>query len=222
MNVLAIAAHPDDETLGCAGTLLKHRDAGDALAWCIATRAFQPQWSAETIACKSREVESVAEQYCMSSVHWLENHTTRLDQVPFGDLIAQLRDVVLAVRPQVVYTVHGGDIHSDHRVLFEAVMSVIKPFNMAALGVKRLLSFETLSSTDAAPPRVRDAFIPAVFSDISPYMDRKLDIMACYASEIQPEPLPRSPSGIRAAARARGAAVGVEYAEAFQLVRELD
>ena len=100
-------------------------------------------------------------------------------------------------------------------------MSVLKPFYMARLGVKRVLCYETLSSSDAAPPRWERAFVPNVFAEITPYIDRKIEIMRMYESEIHEDPMPRGPSAIRALARFRGAIISAQYAEAFILVREL-
>lgn len=222
VNVLAISAHPDDETLGCGGTLLKHRALGDRVHWLIVTRAYSPQWSAALLRRKAGEVERVARAYGVSRYLHLDFPSTQLDTIPVSSMIAELRQVIAALRPRVVYLVHGGDVHSDHRAVFEATTAVLKSFRMAALGVRRLLSYETLSSTDAAPPSPDRAFAPLVFTDITPYLERKLKIMALYRTEAQRDPLPRAPSAIRALARVRGATVGVRYAEAFMLIREVD
>ena len=101
-------------------------------------------------------------------------------------------------------------------------MSVIKPFTTSTHGVKRVLSYEILSSTDAMPPGTHRAFIPNVYVEISKFIDRKLEIMNLYASEAHQYPMPRSQESIRALARFRGSTIGVEYAEAFSLVREVD
>jgi hypothetical protein len=92
---------------------------------------------------------------------------------------------------------------------------------MSRYGVRRVLSFETLSSTDAAPVPFNPMFLPTVFCDVTPYMDRKVEIMRMFASEAQDPMLPRGDSAIRALARVRGATIGVDYAEAFMLVREI-
>lgn len=220
MRVLAISAHPDDETLGCGGTLLKHRDAGDAIFWTIATVCHEPQWSAELIARKADEVSRVAAAYDAQTFK-LGFKNACLDTVGIGQLMKPIEDVVEEVRPQVVYLLHGGDVHTDHHALYTAVMSVLKPFYMMRRGIRRVLGYETLSSTDAAPPGTARTFIPNVYSDITPYLERKLEIMGLYATEIHAEPMPRSPSAIRALARFRGATVSTEYAEAFTLLREL-
>ena len=220
MNVLAISAHPDDETLGCGGTLLKHREDGDSIFWIIATVCHEPQWSAELIRRKACEVEKVARAYNAQFFKFgLPN--ARLDTIPIGDLMKPIEQVVEQVRPEVVYLLHAGDIHTDHFALSTAAMSVLKPFYMRKRGVRRVLGFETLSSTDAAPQRGDRMFMPNVFSDITPYMDRKIDVMRLYESEIHAEPMPRSPSAIRALARLRGATIATDYAEAFTLIREV-
>jgi LmbE family N-acetylglucosaminyl deacetylase len=221
MRILAISAHPDDETLGCGGTLLKHRAADDRSYWIIATEAHAPQWPVEIIERKAAEVARVAEAYGMERCLKLGFPTVRLDTVPQTDLIDRMRDAVSQVRPELVYLVHEGDVHTDHHAVFSAAMSVLKPFYMARLGVRRVLCYETLSSTEAAPPRMDRAFVPNVFSDITPYVDRKIEIMKLYETELQEDPLPRGPSAIRGLARYRGATVGVQYAEAFTLIREL-
>lgn len=220
MRVLAISVHPDDETLGCGGTMLRHRANGDQLFWLIVTKAHEGHWAKDVIAQKAAEVERVGRAYGAERYFQMDFPALHLHAVPEVDLIASVRTVVTEVKPEVVYVVHGGDVHTDHRAVFGATMAVLKPFYMAELGVRRVLSYETLSSTDAAP-QLNIPFTPNVFSDITPHMDRKVEIMALYQSEIHPDPLPRSASGIRALGRYRGATIGVEYAEAFVLIREL-
>lgn len=221
MKVLVISVHPDDETLGCGGTILRHAGNGDAVHWLIITRPHSPQWSADIIAQKEREVKTVASAYGMQSVQRLDFPTVRLDTVPLAELIPALAAATEKVRPETVYLVHDGDVHTDHHQAFVGIMSVLKTFYMRTHGVQRVLSYETLSSTDAAPPQAGRMFLPAVYHDISPYLERKLEIMALYETEKQDDPMPRGPSAIRALARFRGASIGVEYAEAFMLIREV-
>lgn len=218
MQVLIISAHPDDETVGCGGTILKHRAGGDSLFWLIITQAYEPNWPAETIQRKADEVAAVTQAYQFEKIYKLGLHTTRLDTLPQVEIMMGVREVVSEVKPDWVYLVNRSDVHSDHRVVFEATMAVFKPFFK---GLTRILCYECLSSTDAAPALPEHAFIPNVFSDITPYIDRKIEIMKLYKTESQPDPLPRGPSAIRALARYRGATIGVEYAEAFVLIREI-
>lgn len=222
MKVLVISVHPDDETLGCGGAVLRHGARGDELHWLIVTQTYLPTWPEETMARKAEEVKAVASAYGMKSVTKLGLPTARLDVTPQGEIINELRKAIDAVRPEVVYLVHDGDVHTDHHAVFTATMSVLKAFYMKKHGVRRVLSYETLSSTDAAPPQHHRSFIPTVFQDISPYVGRKIEIMDMFETEAQPDPFPRGPSAIRALARYRGAAIAVDYAEAFVLIREVD
>lgn len=221
MRILVISAHPDDETLGGGGTILKHRDAGDDLFWLVVTSTYKPRWSAEIIERKATEIERVAEAYGMKQYFKLGFPTVQLDTVPQADLIERVRDVISEVRPEIIYLVHDGDVHTDHHATFTATMSVLKPFYMSKFNIHRVLCYEILSSTEAAPPQLYRAFIPSIFSDITPYIEPKIEIMNLYETEAQADPLPRGPSAIFALARYRGATVGVEYAEAFMLIREL-
>jgi LmbE family N-acetylglucosaminyl deacetylase len=221
VNVLVVCAHPDDETLGCGGTLLRHVAAGDDVTWAIATQAHAPAWTSETIERKAQEVDRVAAAYGIARYERLGFPSSCLDVTPRAELMQRIGAVVEQARPELVYVVHPGDVHGDHADVFEATLAVLKAFKMGALGVRRVLAYETLSSTDAAPPAHERAFVPTVFVDVGAFVERKLEIMALYESEAQPDPLPRGPSAIRALARLRGATVGIEYAEAFRLVREL-
>ena len=221
MRVLVVSAHPDDETLGCGGTILKHVSGGDDVSWTVVTSAHEPAWSGEVIERKAAEVDAVRAAYGMTRVTRLGFPSARLDVTPRAELMAALAGVIDGDRPELVYVVHPGDVHGDHADVFGAALAVLKAFRMASLGVRRVLAFETLSSTEAAPPQQHRAFVPTVFSDIEDQLERKIEIMALYASEAQPDPLPRGPSAIRALARFRGATVGLPAAEAFMLVREL-
>lgn len=221
VTVLAISAHPDDETLGVGGRLLAHRAAGDRIAWLIATRALGEKWNEDDRTRKSLEIDRVAQAYGVSERFELGLPSTTLDRIASNALIDGIGAAVAKVRPEIVYLIHGGDVHTDHRAVFTAAMSVLKPFHMARLGVRRVLCYETLSSTDAAPACSGDPFLPNVFWDVSNWIDRKIEIMEMYASERQPDPMPRGPSAIRALARLRGATVGLDYAEAGMLIREV-
>lgn len=221
MKKLVISAHPDDETLGCGGTLLKDNEAGHELYWIVVTQAHEPRWSSDDIERKAAEVVEVAQAYGVKDCIRLGFPTIMLDTVPQDDIISKIRDSIEQVRPKQVYLVNGGDVHDDHQAVNSATMSVLKPFYMARLGVQRVLCYETLSSTEAAPPEPARAFVPNIFSDITGYLDRKIEMMDMYESEVHADPMPRGPSAIRALARYRGATIGVEHAEAFKLMREL-
>lgn len=215
--VLVLAAHADDETLGCGGTLLRHVAAGDAVHWCVATAPMEPEWSASVIEEKEREVAAVADAYGFAGVHRLRHPAAALGSVPASALITQLRELVKTVKAEIVYSVAGQDVHGDHRALFAATIAALKPFRSP---VRRYLVFETPSSTDIAFGLPQLPFMPSVFVDIEKHLDRKMEILELYRTEIADAPFPRSAENLRALARVRGAAGGYVAAEAFQLIYE--
>lgn len=221
MNVLCVATHPDDETLGAGGTLLTLAAKGERLHWLAVTAAHEALFSPHQIKQQADQVHAVQAAYPFETFSWLKFPATRLDTVPVNELVVAIRQVVERVRPEWVFVPNRSDVHSDHRVTFHATMAVLKSFYMRTLGVKRILACEVLSETKAAPSIPESVFAPNVFVDVSTMLGRKLEIMKLYQSEIQPNPLPRSPSAIQALARYRGATVGLDSAEAFMLIRDL-
>ena len=133
-------------------------------------------------------------------------------------MIKKIDAVFNEIKPNVVYTMFNNDVHSDHRVAFEAVYSCTKSFRNPF--IEAIYMMETLSETEFAPAMQSTSFIPNVYVDITPYMDKKLQIMSIYESEVMKEPYPRSLSSIEALARVRGSRCGVKYAEAFMLLYE--
>ena len=213
-KILVIAVHPDDETLGCGGTLLKHKMLGDSTYWLILTRPNEKINHIENIdAIESENIQKVAKEYSFTSFTQLDLLTTALDTYPIGDLIQKIAKVINEIKPQIIYFQHYGDVHTDHRVAFEAIYSCTKNFRFPF--IERLLLFETLSETEFAPANSNNAFVPNTFSDISDHLEKKLEIMQYYNTEIMEEPFPRSLSSIRALSRFRGSRIGVTYAEAF-------
>ena len=220
MRVLAIAAHPDDETLGCGGALLNHLAAGDEIHWLIVTEASGSRWDDAYRQTQRDQVERVGAAYPFASVTSLGQPSARLETLPLADLIEAISTVVTTIRPEIVYLPNRSDAHSDHRIVSRAALAALKSFYLAELGVRRVLAFESPSETDAAPALAEDAFVPNVFVDVSDTLERKLAIFGLFATEVHPGHGPRGLSAVRALARHRGATVGVEYAEAFMLLLE--
>lgn len=219
MRILTVSVHPDDETLGCGGTLLKYAGRGDSLHWLLVTVASGSGFLPAQVTQQAAQVKSVEQAYPFETLNWLSFPSTRLEAVPFNDLVNAIRLGIDQVHPDIVFVPNRSDVHSDHRIVSQAVQAVLKSFYMHLLGVKQILACEVISETDAAPPFVENSFLPNVFVDVSSTLERKLEIMQLYQSEVQPAPLPRSSSAIQALARWRGATIGVEYAEAFMLIR---
>lgn len=220
MKVLAIAPHPDDETLGAGGTLLRHAHAGDELYWLIVTQPDPNEWAKDVVAQCLAQVERVGQAYGFKEVIELGLPAARLDQLPRRETVDAITQAVRAIRPERIYTAGETDAHTDHLVTFEALMIACKTSRIE-FGSAAVYAYEVLSSTEAAIGWGRPPFVPNTYCDIGSFMARKLEIMGLYKNQLQPGPLPRSLESIKALARYRGTGVGLAYAEAFRLVRQV-
>jgi N-acetylglucosamine malate deacetylase 1 len=217
-RVLVVAPHPDDETLGCGGTLLRLASEGAQIAWLIVTSMpDDDDFSEEQRVSREAEIAKVRELYGFSEVFALRLAPRRLDTYPLADLIAEFSAAFVSYRPTQVFLPHRRDVHTDHRAVFDAVAACSKWFRYDS--VRRVFAYETLSETEFSLEG-EPVFHPNFFVDITAFLERKLEIMAVYKSEIQDFPFPRSVEAIRALASLRGANSGFRAAEAFQLLRE--
>lgn len=215
-KVLSIAVHPDDETLGCGGTLLKHKSNGDEIHWLICTSINKSHSYYET---REKEIEKTKDAYSFDSVHSLRLKTMQVDEYSMSELIGNISKVINDIKPNIIYLPFKGDVHSDHRKIFEAAYSCTKSFRYPF--IKKIYMIETLSETEFAPSTKEDSFIPNVFVDISEFMNKKIEIMKIFKSEIEEHPFPRSERNLKALATLRGATSGCEYAESFVLLKEI-
>ncbi len=221
MNVLVIGAHPDDEILGCGGTMARHVENGDnvfvaILAWGVASRYTPDMIEIQ----KSRVMQASNIIGVKETVFFgIGGSERRFDEFPFIDVIRPLEDCIDRFRPDIIYTHHRGDSNTDHQITFKATVSAAR--TLRKFVVKKFLCYETLSSTDQAPPFLEYAFMPNVFVNIEPYLERKIEAMSCYKSELHPYPHPRSLESIRFQAKVWGHKSACEAAEAFILVREI-
>ncbi len=220
-TVVVVSAHPDDETLGAGGTMLRHKAKGDKVIWLIITNVFENQgFTKERIAERQQEIVEVANRFKVDATVKLDYPTGSLTSETLMTLIPDISKVFNEYKPEVVYTMNRSDAHSDHRVIFDAVAACSKSFRYPF--IKQVLMYECISETEFAPALPEKVFIPNYFVDISDYMEEKLEIMKIFASEIGEHPFPRSLDNIRALAHFRGAMIGTQYAEAYQLVKYID
>ena len=218
-KVLIIAPHPDDETLGCGGTLLKHGSSGDEIHWLIVTNITEKYgWEIEKVSRRQEEIKKVSKAYGFKSVHKLDFPTMKLDAIPISELVNKISNVIKKVKPHFIYLNDQNDIHTDHQIVFKAVMSSSKSFRHPY--IQRILNYETLSETEFTAPLQGKAFQPNVFVDITKFFEKKGKIMLEYDSEVMDPPYPRSLDVIEALAKYRGSRIGVKYAEAFSLLYE--
>ena len=224
-KILVVAVHPDDETLGCGGTLLKHKADGDEIYWLIVTtikngyKNWDLGFSKEVIKKREYEIKRVAELYNFDGVYKLEFPTMRIDEISMSNLIKKISDIFLEVKPNVIYLPFKDDVHSDHRKVFEATFSCTKSFRYPF--IKKVYMMETLSETEFAPSLKENSFVPNIFVDITQFLEKKIQIMKVFKSEIKEHPFPRSVENIKALAIFRGATAGVKYAESFMLLKEI-
>ncbi|MDP2143570.1 MAG: PIG-L deacetylase family protein [Gallionella sp.] len=218
-KILVVAVHPDDETLGCGGTLLKHKAQGDEIHWLIVTAmTAECGFTPEAIARRAREIETVAQMYDFDSVHHLGFPAARLDEVPMSQLVAAISKVFQSVQPNQVFLPFQHDVHSDHQHAFAAAYSCTKSFRYPS--VRKVMMVETLSETDFAQS-ASGGFVPNMFVDVSDQFERKMEVLLVYQSELRPHPFPRSEESITALATLRGAAAGCKYAESFMVLKEI-
>lgn len=216
MRVLCLAAHPDDEVLGAGGTLLRRRAAGDEIGLVVATAAYVPRWPADVVQAKRAEAIQVARELGVSWLKFLDFRSMHLAAQPAMELNDAVAAAIGEFQPEVVYAPPFDDVNSDHAALFQAALVAARP--VGGKGPRQLYSYEIPTTTRF---NVRARWEPTTHVDISGHVEQKLRLMELYESELREAPHPRSLSGIRAFARERGAAVGVEYAECHMLVREL-
>ena len=223
MKTLVVAPHPDDELLGCGGLLLKRGEQGAEIGWLIITAISETNgWPKEAEATRNQEIETVRTGLGIASenVFQLGFAPAGLDDVRRSDLVSRIAEVVGQFKPTEVLLPFPGDTHSDHLHAFEAAQACVKSFRSPS--VRRVLCYETLSETNFGINPIQNAFRPNLFVDITPHLDRKVELLSTYVSEIADVPFPRSLSAIRALALLRGSQAGVEAAEAFMILKEIE
>ena len=220
-TILVVAAHPDDEALGCGGSIARHTAAGDRVHV-----VFLADGEASRDAAVSAEIHerrnaahAAADALGISERIFLDWPDNRLDSVPLLDVVQSLETHIRRINPSIIYTHFSGDLNVDHRVATQAVMTACRPQPGAVPALRRILSFEVLSSTEWS---VAESFVPNYWVDISATLDKKISALEAYDKEIREYPHTRSYQNIRQLAGVRGASVGVEYAEAFMLLRAVE
>jgi LmbE family N-acetylglucosaminyl deacetylase len=216
---MVVAPHPDDETLGCGGTLLRHISRGDSVHWLIVSEMDPACFSAERIDRRSREITQVASAYGFASTNCLRFPASRLDEVPCNEMVASISAVVNQLKPEIIYLPFPGDAHTDHHAVYLASVVATKWFRYPF--VRRVLACEILSETDFGLAPDGLAFRPNSYVNISAWLDEKIAIMRLFEGEIGEHPFPRSDVAIRALASLRGAQSGFVAAEAFMVLKEI-
>ena len=219
MNVLVIAPHPDDEILGVGGTIAKRANDGDNVYVCVVTKAGEPLFREELVERGRKECREADHFLGVKETFFLDFPAVRLEEVPRYKLNDGLMQAVQRVKPDEVYIPHRGDMQLDHKMIVDAAMVALRPKYEHV--VKRIYAYETLSETGWDIPNTVNEFIPTVYEDISDTLDKKLEAMRIFQSQLAGFPAARSLGAIEALAKFRGATVNVMAAEAFTLIREV-
>lgn len=218
-TALVIAPHPDDEILGCGGTIARLTAMGRRVEVVIVTTGMPPTYSADSVAATRAEAVQAHQQLGIAATHWLEFPAAGLDQVPKADLNAALSNAVAVAKPDALFLPFLGDVHVDHQIVFTAAMVAARP--RTEQSPRLLLAYETLSETNWYAPGLTPTFAPDVYIDISQTLEAKLAAFGQFRSQVQEFPAERSPEALRALATLRGATVYRQAAEAFVLLRAI-
>lgn len=224
MNVLVVAAHPDDEVLGCGGTIARLAKEGNSVYTLILGEGITSRDETRNRRKREKEIKEFRLQIERANKMVVVRDTfvfdfpdNRFDTVALLDIVKTIEKVKKDVNLDTIFTHHWGDLNIDHRITFQAVMTAFRPVNGET--VKEIYSFEVPSSTEWNAPIPASYFMPNYFIDISHTLKLKIEAMKEYKSEIREYPHPRSPEAITIYARFRGIQVGLEAAEAFEAVR---
>ncbi len=223
-SILVLAAHPDDEVLGCGGTIAKLADEGATIhVVFLADGVFSREGDAGLQKAERAGRRSAAQKACdilgAKSVCFGDFPDNRMDTIAMLDIVKPIEVLLATYHPDTVITHHAGDVNIDHRRTHEAVVTACRP--QCGHSVKTMLCFEIPSSTEWQLPGSAPVFSPNWFVDISKTLERKLAALEAYAEELRPWPHPRSCRGVEHLAHWRGATVGVDAAEAFMLGRQI-
>ncbi len=217
MNILIIAPHPDDEVLGCGGTIAKHVTAGDKVHLCIMTKGEEQYYGAQMLIEKRAEILQVADFLGITKVHFCDFTAAHLDTIAQNQINHKLREIIEEIKPEILFIPHQGDLHRDHQLTFQCAMVAAK--FILSPDLKKIYSYETLSESEQSSQYFQQ-FIPTTYVNITAQLHQKLEALTLYTTELREYPHPRSVKAAEYKARSRGAEAGIEAAEAFMLIRE--
>lgn len=218
-RVLVVAPHPDDEVLGVGGTMARLAAEGQEVFVAIVTRANAPHFDEAVTEQSRREARAAHELLGVTKTFFLDLPAIALDTVPHRDVNAALGGVFAEVAPGTVFIPFAGDIHLDHQLVSLSSLVAARP--TVAGYPTAVYAYETLSETNWNAPFLSPAFAPSTFVDISDFVERKMEAMEIFASQLREPPHERSMESLRALATLRGSTVGLRAAEAFVTIRQV-
>lgn len=223
--ILVVAAHPDDEVLGCGGTIARSARAGHDVHIMILGEGISSRYTRRSQANRralrklQQDARAVGKLLGAVSMAFEGLPDNRFDELPLLDIVKRVERRIREVKPEMIFTHHPGDLNVDHRTTFQAVLTATRPIK--GCPVRELYTFEVPSSTEWAFQQFQPAFKPNVFVDITATVGTKVKGMQGYESESREFPHPRSPEALKAMTRRWGSVAGLACAEAFELVRSV-
>lgn len=218
-KILVIGAHPDDETFGMGGTIVKHTSNGDTVQVMIITDGSSSQYKnyKEMIKKKKQESKKAMDILGVEKIQFGTLPDMKLDTIPHININKLIEEKINSYQPEIVYTHHWSDINKDHCLIFESTMVALRPG--CSQNVKKILCYETPSSTEWKTFDINSQFNPNVFTDITEFFNKKVNAIKEYKTELRPYPHPRSIESVKTYDKKNGIVIGRQYAERFQLVR---
>jgi LmbE family N-acetylglucosaminyl deacetylase len=223
-KILVVAAHPDDEILGCGGTISKHVTNGDKvdiifLTNGVSARVIKKNNLKKNINKRRNAAIKAAKIVGANTPYFLNFSDNQLDKHPLLKIIKSLEKIIVKIKPEKVYTHFNDDLNIDHQITNRAVITICRPQKKNK--VKEILFFEVPSSTEWQISKNSKTFAPNWFEDISKHINKKILAIKAYKGELNDWPHPRSVKGIKSLANWRGATVGYKAAEGFMLGRKI-
>lgn len=223
-KILIVAAHPDDEVLGCGGTIAKYAKEKQIyiaiLGEGISSRYNKrKEVKREELLDLQKQSQKAGKLLGAKENFFFGFPDNQFDTIPFLEIVKKIEEVIKKIKPEIIYTHHSGDLNIDHRITFQAVLTATRPTKDCP--VKEIYSFEVLSSTEWSFQKINGTFLPNVFEDISLTINKKFKAMQTYKTEIRKFPHPRSKEAILSIAKRWGSVIGLKCTEAFELIRSI-
>jgi LmbE family N-acetylglucosaminyl deacetylase len=224
-SVLVVGAHPDDEILGCGGTMARLIREGHDVRIAILAEGLSSRYAQREDVDQRQlrhlhaRAQQAADKVGAKELVLCKLPDNRMDTVPLLDVVKLVEELITRFRPEVIYTHHPGDLNVDHGVVHRAVLTATRP--VAGQCVREIYAFEVASSTEWAFQRLEPVFRPSVFVDVTETLETKIAALSCYDTETRKFPHPRSAEALRAIAARWGSVAGLQAAEAFELIRSV-
>ena len=218
-QILVVAPHADDETLGCGGLILKLLNQGVNVHWCVVTSPKKPEYSADFVAKRAVTLEAVKNAFGFKTLQLFDFSPASLQPSDKPELIKRFADLYKKLSISTILVPHRNDAHSDHCIVFDAAIAASKWFRSRS--INNILSYETLSETEFQVRPGEGYFHPNYFVNITDEFEKKCEIMSLYESELGIFPFPRSLTGIKSLSQYRGLQSGANHAESFQILKSI-